>query len=437
MVASPPSGAWRRSAAAASLILALALGAAALLLTAAAAAGPWTVLQPIPLPKADHTTVWQLVGNPLAPQSLVAATSDGVWRSDDDGHSWNATSITGLTWSVAFSASGQALYAGTARSGIYRSTDGGQNWKRENTGLHSLDVRAITAGPTAVVLGTQKGVYVSGDGMAWQQAGLGTLSISSVAIVADTPLGVVAGSDQLNQSNNLFSNLAAGTSLGWQALAGGDPAGAPVFSVATGPVVVGGSVPPLLVGSLKGLYSSSDGGATWQVQTLAGGAVWSVNAIAFDPDNPQVIYVGGDNGGSSGGGLERTTNGGSSWAVFKQGLPVTDVTGLEALSTSPLTVLAAVWDPLSRQGATARALDTSAPPPVPLRSVSGTPISVAVSPTPAPTATPGHHHRTVAKPISIPAWAVLGAGLALILLLILALTYLRRRRRRLDAEAPP
>ncbi|MFZ0996242.1 MAG: hypothetical protein WAO09_09760 [Candidatus Dormiibacterota bacterium] len=427
---------WRRSVAAGSLCLA-AVAVTAAILAQAAAPAPWTALEPIPIPTKQHAAVWKVVGNPSAPQDLVAATSQGVWLSSDDGQTWAPTSITGLTWTVAFADSGATLYAGTVSEGIYRSIDGGQTWKQENSGLHSHDVRAIAVGPTAIVLGTQAGVYVSGDGMAWEQAGLNALSISSVAIIADNPLGVMAGSDETAQEDNLYRSLAVGASSGWQAMPGGDPGGAPVFSVAAGPVIKGGTTPPLLVGNLKGLYYSSNGGNSWQAQTLAGGVLWSVDAIAFDPDNPGVIYVGSDNGGSSGGGLQRTVNGGSTWAAFEQGLSAQDVTGLSALSTNPLTVLASVWHPLHRVGGAARALDTTAPGPVALASSTGTPISVAVSPTPVATPTPRHHHKVATKGIAIPAGLVVGVVAVLVVLAIGLSIFMRRRRRRLDAEAPP
>jgi len=433
-----PGARRRRLAAALSLLLALLLGSLALLLSAlAASSGPWTPLQPIPGLASEHAVVWQLVGNPANPQQLAAATSRGVWLSSDGGQTWAATTITEYAWAVDFTGSGSTLLAGTARSGLYRSTDGGQTWSQENTGLRSLDVRAITSGPTAIVLGTQKGVYVSGTGTAWAQAGLRDLSISSVAIIADTPLGVVAGSDQVAQADNLYRSLSVGADGGWQALPGGDPGGAPVSAVAVGPLAKGASTPPLLVGNLKGLYASSDGGDTWQAQSLAGGVLWAVNSIAFDPENPQVVYLGGDNGGSSGGGLQRSVDGGDSWAAFQQGLPASDVTSIDVLPTSPLTVLAAVWNATSRTPGTARALDTNAPPPVALHSSSGTPISVVVSPTPAATASPRQHRTTKAKASSVAAWVVGVAAVVIVVLAILATTLLRRRRRRLDAEAPP
>ena len=418
------------------MVLALALGSGALLLGAAASAGPWSI-QPLPIASSRHVTAWSVVGNPGNPQQLAVATSEGVWTSSDDGQTWVQSPLHQFTWTLAYDAAGQVLYAGTSHDGVFRSSDAGQTWKQVNTGLRSLDIRAISTGPTAVVLGTQEGVYVSGDGLAWEKAGLSNLSISSVAIISDTPLGVLAGSDQVAQHYNLYRSLSVGTSGGWQVVPGGDPGGAPVFSVAAGPVVKGGSQPPLLVGNLKGLYSSADGGTTWQALNLAGGALWSVNAISFDPNNPAVIYIGGDNGGSSGGGLQESTNGGANWALFGQGLSGDGVTGLDALSTTPLTVLASVWNPRTRVGSAARALATGAPGPVALRTSSGTPISVAVSPTAAPTPTPHRHHRKNSTGPFIPLPLLVLAIVVVVVLLVLLTVYRRHRRQRLDAEAPP
>ncbi|HEY6537489.1 MAG TPA: hypothetical protein VI138_00415 [Candidatus Dormibacteraeota bacterium] len=437
MVGRAGSPGWRRGAGLAALVLALGMAVSALLLGAAATSSPWAPLRPLPIAADQHAMVWKVVADPSSPQDLAAATSKGVWTSIDDGRTWAASPLHQFTWTLAYGSSGDVLYAGTLHAGIFRSSDSGLSWKQVNTGLRSLDVRSIATGPTAIVLGTEAGVYVSGDGLAWERAGLDDLSISAVAIVADSPLGVLAGSDQLSQPNNLYRSLDVGVASGWQAVSGGDPGGSPVFAVAAGPVLKGGTDPPILVGSLKGLYASADGGGTWQAQALAGGALWSVDAIAFDPDNPAVIYVGGDNGGSTGGGLQRTTDGGGTWVAFQHGLANPEITSLTSLSTTPLTVLATFWNPVGRVGGVARALDATAPPPVALKSSSGTPISVAVSPTPTARPTPRHHHHKAAGrgPISVP--LLVAVIVVVIVLLVLFAIYRRRRRLRLEAEAPP
>ncbi len=431
--------AGRRLAAVGLLFLALAAATLALAPATAAATPFWAPLSGPAFPAAEHVTIWQLVANPTQPQDLLAATARGVLASADGGQKWSPTSITGWTWTVAYSASGTVAYAGTASEGVFRSSDGGLRWSRDNAGLQNLDVRAIAVGTDAVVLGTNSGIYLSGTGLGWDPAGLQGTTISSLAIVSDSPLGVLAGSDGTIASTNLFLNLALASSKSWQAVPGADPQGTPVFAVGVGPLAKGASHPPILVGNLKGLYLSTNGASTWQQVNLSQGALWSVNTIAFDPENPALVYVGGDNGGSSGGGVQRSVNGGSTWGPWQSGLPGSDVTSLAVEPTNPVTVLAAIWRGSTRQPATAKMVDTSAPGPVPLQAVGAiSPIAISPPPTPASTPTPApRHHATAGTRISIPAWAPPVVVAVLLVLIVATVMGLRRRRTRLDAEAPP
>lgn len=419
------------------VILAAALAGVASLgvATSALAQSPaWTPLPGLQLAGRGPAEVWGLAANPADPQQLLAATSRGVYSSQDGGQSWSATTVRSWTWQVAY-AQGQA-FAATEAGGIFRNS--GSGWAQDNLGLGSLDVRAIAASPTAVVVGTNSGVYVSGTGLGWEPAGLQGVSISSVAITAASPLSVLAGSDSQISSTNLYMNGAAATSKAWQAVTGADPQGAPVFAIGVGPLARGAAAAPVLVGTLKGLFSSADGGANWQQVSLADGALWAVNTIAFDPLNPSVVYVGGDNGGSSGGGMQRSLNGGSSWAPYQQGLPATDVTGLLAEPTNPVTVLAAVWRPVAQSGTAAKLVDTSAPGPVPLQPSSATsPIPISPPPNPAVTPTPAPRPHNRGPSLEIPAWAPPAAAAVVVVLVVATVMALRRRRERLDAEAPP
>ena len=419
------------------LLTAAALAALAglCLVTPALAQSPaWTPLAGLQLTGKGPAEVWGLAANPADTQQLLAATSRGVYSSQDGGQSWSLTAIRSWTWQVAY-AQGQA-FAATETQGIYRNS--GSGWVQDNLGLGSLDVRAIAASPTAVVVGTNSGVYVSGTGLGWQPAGLQGVSISSVAILSASPLSVMAGSDSQISSTNLYMNGAAATSKAWQAVTGADPQGAPVFSIGVGPLARGASAPPVLVGTLKGLFSTTDGGSSWQQVNLADGALWTVNTIAFDPLNPSVVYVGGDNGGSSGGGMQRSLNAGSSCAPYQNGLPATDVTGLLAEPTNPVTVLAAVWRPVAQSGTAAKLVDTSAPGPVPLQPSSATsPIPISPPPTPAATPTPAPHPHGQGSSLQIPAWAPPAAAAVVVVLVVATVMALRRRRERLDAEAPP
>ena len=411
-----------------------ALAAASCSSLALAQSPAWSALPGPVLPGKGPTQIWQLAANPADPTQLLAATSRGVYSSLDGGQTWSATAVRAWTWAVAY-AQGQA-FAATETQGVYRNA--GAGWVRDDLGLGNLDVRAIAASPTAVVVGTNSGVYVSGTGQGWEPAGLQGVSVSAVGITSVSPLAVLAGSDSQISPTNLYLNGAAATSKAWQAVTGADPQGAPVFAIGVGPLARGAPAAPVLVGTLKGLFASTNGGTSWQQQTLADGALWAVNAIAYDPLNPSVVYVGGDNGGSSGGGLQRSVDGGSAWTPYQQGLPATDVAGLLAEPTTPVTVLAAVWRPIAQSGAAAKLVDTSAPGPVALQPSSATsPIPISPPPTAAPTPTfqPRPQHR--GPSLQIPAWAPPVVVAAVVVLIVATVMGIRRRRDRLDAEAPP
>jgi len=424
---------------------AVAMAAAAQAATAPGAALPrWTQLGSPTVGRAPAPPVWDVVALPSDPSLLLAATSTGVLRSTDDGTHWAATGLRGLVWTVAVGPDGHTLFAGTRAHGVWRSTDLGLTWGADNRGLQVRNVRAIAVARDAIVLGTSAGVYVSGTGIGWGQEGLTQVSVSSVAVIADRPLGVLAGADggALAQGA-LFRDLSVTTGGGWQDLSQGDPGAVPVWSVGAGPRARGAADPPLFEGNLHGLYRSTDGGATWEQLTLAAGVTWGVTTLAVDPRNPSVLYAGGDNGGSSGGGLQRSTDGGSEWTPLQIGLPAAaggDVVSLTALATQPLTVLAAVYEPGARIGAVARLLDRTVPAPVALAPApGGGPVKVVVvtaPPTPVPTRPAPDSHRGSGLP-RVPSWAPPMLAAAVLLLFFGIILGVRRRRARLEVEGPP
>ena len=86
----------------------------------------------------DTGPVMDVQVDPVDPNNVYAAVSGrGVYRSDDNGRSFEQTNNqfrSQRVWSLAVSASergsdGGVVYAGTLPSAAYRSEDGGRNWR--------------------------------------------------------------------------------------------------------------------------------------------------------------------------------------------------------------------------------------------------------------------------------------------------------------------
>jgi photosystem II stability/assembly factor-like uncharacterized protein len=95
-------------------------------------------------------------------------------------------------------------------------------------------------------------------------------------------------------------------------------------------------------GGERGLYMTTDGGATWN-SILSVDEHTGVNDIQMDPRNPDVIYASTFQrrrhvftyvGGGPGSGLHKSTDGGKTWNKINKGLPSTEL-GRIGLAISP------------------------------------------------------------------------------------------------------
>lgn len=126
--------------------------------------------------------------------AYVGTQSDGVSKSTDGGATWTPPASPGTVKPITLTLATHprdenTIYAGTAGLGVIKSTDGGTNWRAVNTGLNHLFVLTLATDPQepeTVFAGTNLGgVYISRDGgNSWQQyvAGMFHRNVTSLAI---------------------------------------------------------------------------------------------------------------------------------------------------------------------------------------------------------------------------------------------------------------
>ena len=109
------------------------------------------------------------------------------------------------------------------------------------------------------------------------------------------------------------------------------------------PVFVAAEGPLWSAGGERGLFKTTDGGATWE-KILGGGPYTGVNELHLDPRNPDVMYAVTQqrfrnvaaliNGGPESG-IHKSTDGGATWRELKKGLPTEDK-GRIGFAVSPI-----------------------------------------------------------------------------------------------------
>ncbi len=105
-------------------------------------------------------------------EKILMTTRDGLYESLDDGISWffSSPGIKAQQISV-FASNDTYMFTGTISNGVFRSDDNGASWEAINNGLESLNTKSIhdiVALNNTVIIGTSSGIYKSTDnGDSW------------------------------------------------------------------------------------------------------------------------------------------------------------------------------------------------------------------------------------------------------------------------------
>ncbi len=154
---------------------------------------------------------------------------EGVFRSDDDGHSWKRLGLDDTDIRGLVIAPGGQLLAGTFGDGVYRSTDRGETWAGFNAGLPESRIQSLSGNEEGVILaGTfGSGVFVLRDENTWRSSneGLTDLDVRSVTF------GTVETAYAACRRDGVFLSTDSGQT--WSRFDGGSPLGALRFIAAS------------------------------------------------------------------------------------------------------------------------------------------------------------------------------------------------------------
>ncbi|HSY77562.1 MAG TPA: glycosyl hydrolase, partial [Bacteroidia bacterium] len=245
----------------------------------------------------SYYTVNELKINPSNTSIILAATSFGLFYTNNAGITWS-TAVTGSFKSVEFEpGNSKVAYATTSSAGYYRSTNGGQTFTSIKlpgiAGAGRLQLGVTPAAPNYVyVLGD------NGSNNAFQGIWLSTDTGKTFIEQATTP-------NLLGFSKGTGGDATQGQ--GWYTL-----------SIAVSPT----SATTVMVGGVN-IWKSTNSGVSWTKMTswTSSGSNYvhaDIHHIAFLPGSGTTVFCGDD------GGINKSTNTGTAWTDLSNGLEISE-----------------------------------------------------------------------------------------------------------------
>ncbi len=324
-------------------------------------------------------TIYVGTGEPHA--SLDSYYGAGVLKSIDGGQTWQqlgAREFTGLGISsiVVHPSNANMVYAASSAAvgavgprvpsqGIFRSTDGGQTWQglRVCSSCYGASDLVMNRSNPSVLYAAFwfQGVFRSIDGgQTWQQLASGLpvqhFARIELAIAPSNPAVLYASFDMSIPGQYTGAQVFKSTDGGdsWQHLSR-----APNYCggqcwydniIAVHPynpeiVYLGGSANYISLprwSIREVIVRSTDGGNSWwdlsPNDTAARTLHPDMHAIAFDPQNPQALWIGND------GGVWKSTDGGLSWINKNSNLATLQFIGVAAHPTDAEVIFGGMQD---------------------------------------------------------------------------------------------
>lgn len=266
---------------------------------------------------------------------FVVTAKRTIYQSNNSGNTWTqiptpAGLTSGLSEIVVSPNydSDHTLWVGGNVDGILESTDGGGTWVCVTNGMPLPKITALVVSPnftsdrTVLAATAGAGVLISTNGgSSWSaaNAGITDLNVTSLSWAPGGVLWISTAGAGVFQSNNMAAS--------WIQGAGVSRTLSPLTTTHYSQVVAsnGGMIPTLYLAMYEGLWTSSDGAGSWQyIDTLP---TRLVRHLKLSPNyaQDQTVFA-----ATYGGGNLWSTTGGQSWIFQNAGMATsyTDAAGI-------------------------------------------------------------------------------------------------------------
>jgi photosystem II stability/assembly factor-like uncharacterized protein len=277
----------------------------------------------------DNGNTWHEIAAPVhnggkmivSDNAIIVAADNLIWRSLDDGVSWNAVEQFALSGINSFARVGTKLFA-TGTTVLWTSLDNGGSWTM--TPFPPGAVSLSSNGGT-IYLGSSSKVFKSTDqGTNWTDVSTGLGQGSILALLYD---GSTLFAGAIADSAGIYRSTNGGTS--WAPAAAGLPVGKDIRAM----ISFGGYVFASTNGD--GIYRSSDHGDTWAKTDINNSLLTNMTVYNFCiKDN--ALFAGAGNG------IYRSTDGGATFLRVVNGFPANTSVTASSLTVSSGNIVAAV-----------------------------------------------------------------------------------------------
>jgi photosystem II stability/assembly factor-like uncharacterized protein len=233
------------------------------------------------------TTVGALTVDPQHPKTVYAVTdSAGIFKSSDAGASWHAAGLASkhLERLLLDPQHPETLYA-QAGARIFKSTDGARTWRPRGLG-GDTDLLALHPGHPAKLYADASGrvLMSSNAGRSWRVTGRGPGAASISALAVDARTGTAYG-------GITYAGIAKRAGGRWQTVSTYQSVEALAVDAQDPDVIYAGTDRP------AGILKSTDGGHSWRRLRvpwrpwISDPNLALVEALFVDPQNPNAVYA--------------------------------------------------------------------------------------------------------------------------------------------------